>query len=192
MRKLIKGIVDFRERLLPEYAQRFRELAEVQAPDALFITCSDSRVVPDLLASTDPGDLFVMRNVGNLIPPATVEGASTGDLSEASAIEYSILVLNVNSIVVCGHSECGAMKAAVAGQPMPDTPNLEKWLHHCASAVFRLDQEGPLNPQLSRHPLADFPEGHALSKGIDLADHFMARNARVANVGSEPFDGEDV
>jgi carbonic anhydrase len=151
MRKLIKGIVDFRERLLPEYAQRFRELAEGQAPDALFITCSDSRVVPDLLASTDPGDLFVMRNVGNLIPPATAEGASTGDLSEASAIEYSILVLNVSSIVVCGHSECGAMKAAVAGQPMPDTPNLAKWLHHCASAVFRLDQEGPLNPQLSRH-----------------------------------------
>lgn len=151
MRKLIKGIVDFRERLLPQYAQRFRELAQGQAPDALFVTCSDSRVVPDLLASTDPGDLFVMRNVGNLIPPATAEGNSTGDFSEASAIEYSILVLNVSSIVVCGHSECGAMKAAIARQPMPDTPNLAKWLHHCASAVFRLDQEGPLNPQLSRH-----------------------------------------
>jgi carbonic anhydrase len=151
MRKLIKGIVDFRERLLPEYAERFRELARGQAPDALFVTCSDSRVVPDLLASTDPGDLFVMRNLGNLIPPATVEGNSTGDFSEASAIEYSILVLNVNSIVVCGHSECGAMKAAIDRQPMPDAPNLEKWLHHCASAVFRLDQEGPLNPQLSRH-----------------------------------------
>jgi carbonic anhydrase len=151
MRKLIKGIVDFRERLLPQYAERFRELAQGQAPDALFVTCSDSRVVPDLLASTDPGDLFVMRNVGNLIPPATAEGASTGDLSEASAIEYSILVLNVSSIVVCGHSECGAMKAAIAREPMPDTPNLAKWLHHCASAVFRLDQEGPLNPQLSRH-----------------------------------------
>jgi carbonic anhydrase len=92
-----------------------------------------------------------MRNVGNLIPPATAEGNSTGDFSEASAIEYSILVLNVSSIVVCGHSECGAMKAAIARQPMPDTPNLAKWLHHCASAVFRLDQEGPLNPQLSRH-----------------------------------------
>ncbi len=78
MRKLIMGIVDFRERLLPQYAQRFRDLAEGQAPDALFITCSDSRVVPDLLALTVPGDLFVMRNVGNLIPPATVEGASNG------------------------------------------------------------------------------------------------------------------
>ena len=74
MRKLIMGIVDFRERMLPQYAARFRDLALTQTPDALFITCSDSRVVPDLLASTHPGDLFTMRNVGNLIPPATAEG----------------------------------------------------------------------------------------------------------------------
>jgi carbonic anhydrase len=150
MRKLIKGIVDFRERLRPQYAERFRELAQGQTPDALFITCSDSRVVPDLLVSTDPGDLFVMRNMGNLVPPSTAEGASTGDLSEASAIEYSVLLLKVRDIVVCGHSECGAMKAALTRQPMPDTPNLAKWLHHTTSAVFRLDQEGPLDPRLSR------------------------------------------
>jgi carbonic anhydrase len=150
MRKLIRGIVDFRERLLPQYAQRFRALAHGQAPDALFITCSDSRVVPDLLISTDPGDLFVIRNVGNMVPPATAEGASTGDLSEASAIEYSILVLNVRDLVVCGHSECGAMKAALTRQPMPETPNLAKWLHHATSAVFRLEQEGPLDARLNR------------------------------------------
>jgi carbonic anhydrase len=151
MRKLIMGMVDFRERLLPQYAERFHKLAQGQTPDALFITCSDSRVVPDLLVSTDPGDLFIMRNVGNLVPPATAEGASTGDLSEASAIEYAVLALNVRSIVVCGHSECGAMKAAVARQPMPNTPNLAKWLHHAATAVFRLDQEGPLDSRLNPH-----------------------------------------
>ena len=150
MGKLIMGIVDFRERLLSQYAERFRVLAQGQAPDVLCVTCSDSRVVPELLASTDPGDLFVMRNVGNMIPPATVEGASTGDLSEASAIEYAVLVLKVPTIIVCGHSECGAMKAALAGAPMPNTPNLAKWLHHSASAVFRLDQEGPLDPRWSR------------------------------------------
>jgi carbonic anhydrase len=71
VQKLIAGIADFRERMLPQYAQRFKELALSQAPDALFVTCSDSRLVPDLLASTHPGDLFTMRNVGNLIPPAT-------------------------------------------------------------------------------------------------------------------------
>ena len=145
MRKLILGIVDFRERLLPQYAARFRELAAGQEPDVLFITCSDSRVVPDLVVSTDPGDLFVIRNVGNLVPPATVECNSTGDLSEASAIEYSVLVLKVRNIVVCGHSECGAMKAALARKPVPEAPNLGKWLHHANTAVFRLEQEGPLN-----------------------------------------------
>jgi carbonic anhydrase len=151
MRKLIQGIVDFRERLLPQYAERFQKLAHGQTPDALFITCSDSRFVPDLLVSTDPGDLFVMRNVGNMVPPATVEGASTGDLSEASAIEYAVLVLHVPAIVVCGHSECGAMKAALLRKPMPETPNLAKWLHHAASAVFRLEHEGPLDSRLSPH-----------------------------------------
>jgi carbonic anhydrase len=151
MRKLIMGIVHFRERLLPQYAERFHELSRGQTPNTLFITCSDSRFVPDLLMSTDPGDLFVMRNVGNLVPPATVEGASTGDLSEASAIEYAVLKLKVRDIVVCGHSECGAMKAALERKPLAETPNLAKWLHHSASAVFRLEQEGPLDPQLNRH-----------------------------------------
>src|SRR5207344_1244562 len=74
----------------------------------LFITCSDSRVVPNLLASSHPGDLFTMRNVGNLVPPATADGLSVGDLSEASAIEYAVLILQVTNLVVCGHSECGA------------------------------------------------------------------------------------
>lgn len=151
MRKLIQGIVEFREKLLPQYAERFKELSSGQAPDALFITCSDSRVVPELLASTNPGDLFVVRNVGNMVPPAAADGSSIGDVSEASAIEFSVLVLNVDDIIVCGHSECGAMQAALATAPLPDAPNLRKWLHHCTSALFRLDQEGPLNPALSAH-----------------------------------------
>ena len=151
MQKLIAGIVDFRERSLPQYAQRFQELALSQTPDTLFITCSDSRVAPDLLASALPGDLFAMRNVGNLVPPATVEGVSTGDLSEASAIEYSVLVLKVANIVVCGHSECGAMKAVIANEVRPETPNLAKWLHHAHAAAFRLKQEGALDVNLTPH-----------------------------------------
>ena len=151
MRKLISGIVEFRERQLPQYAERFRDLALAQAPDTLMITCSDSRVVPDLLASTDPGDLFTMRNVGNLVPPATAEGVSIGDVSEASAIEYAVLVLKVANIVVCGHSECGAMKAALAPGAKPGAPNLEKWLHHASTAAFRLEHEGALDPTLRPH-----------------------------------------
>ncbi|SJZ79052.1 carbonic anhydrase [Enhydrobacter aerosaccus] len=151
MKKLILGIVDFRERLLPQYADRFRGLAKVQAPDALFITCADSRVVPNLLVSTDPGELFTMRNVGNLIPPATEEGLSTGDLSEASAIEYAVSVLQVEDIVVCGHSECGAMKAVLAPSHLDDAPNLAKWLHHADGALFRLKQDRPQNGTLKLH-----------------------------------------
>jgi carbonic anhydrase len=151
VRKLITGIVEFREQMLPHYAQRFQELAAGQHPDALFITCADSRVVPDLLASTDPGELFTMRNVGNLVPPARADGVSTGDLSEASAIEYSVLVLKVPNIVVCGHSECGAMKAVIANNARPDAPNLVRWLHHAHGAALRLQQEGAPNENLTPH-----------------------------------------
>jgi carbonic anhydrase len=102
-----------------------------------------------MLVSVDPGELFVMRNVGNLVPPATVDGASTGDLSEASAIEYSVLVLKVRHLIVCGHSQCGAMKAPLERKALAETPNLAKWLHHTGAAVFRLDQEGPLDSLLN-------------------------------------------
>ncbi len=151
MEKLLRGIVDFRSRLLPQYVDRFRELSSRQTPDTLFISCSDSRVVPDLLVSTDPGDLFTMRNVGNLVPPSTALGDSIGDVSEASAIEYAVLVLQVSTIIVCGHSECGAMKAALSASVPPEAPNLDKWLHHAKSAVFRLDQEGPLDKRWEPH-----------------------------------------
>jgi carbonic anhydrase len=151
LRKLIMGIVDFREHMLQQYAERFRDLAFSQAPDALFITCSDSRVVPNLMASTDPGDLFTVRNVGNLVPPATMEGASTGDLSEASAVEYAVMVLKVTNIVVCGHSECGAMKAVLAPHAEAKTSNLDKWLYHANRAAFRLKHEGALDPSLKPH-----------------------------------------
>jgi carbonic anhydrase len=141
MRKLIWGIVEFREQGLPKYAAHFRELAGGQSPDTLFITCADSRVVPNLLVSTDPGELFTMRNVGNLVPPATADGHSTGDLSEASAIEYAVKVLEVANIVVCGHSGCGAMKAVLAPAPLDDAPNLAAWLHHARPAASRLAHE---------------------------------------------------
>ena len=129
----------FREQMLPQYARRFEQLALTQEPDTLFVTCSDSRVVPHVLASTEPGDLFTLRNVGNLVPPATAEGISTGDLSEASAIEYAVLVLKVANIVVCGHSECGAMKSVMARSTHQEAPNLAKWLHHAHAAAFQSD-----------------------------------------------------
>ena len=151
MRKLIEGIVEFRERQLPHYANRFRALAKTQTPDALFVTCADSRVVPNLLVSTEPGELFTMRNVGNLVPPATHDGMSTGDVSEASAIEYSVLVLETANIVICGHSECGAMKAVLKRSLPAGTPNLARWLQHADGAAERLAVEGTLDASLAPH-----------------------------------------
>ena len=92
-----------------------------------------------------------MRNVGNLIPPAGADGISVGDLSEASAIEYSVLVLKVSNIVVCGHSACGAMKELEASKSDTEVPNLSRWLHHAQNAAFRLRHEGPLDAALPTH-----------------------------------------
>jgi carbonic anhydrase len=151
MHKLIWGIVEFRERELPRYAEHFRELADGQAPDTLFITCADSRVVPNLLVSTDPGELFTMRNVGNLVPPAIAGGLSSGDLSEASAIEYAVSMLKVSNIVVCGHSGCGALKAVLAPGQIDDAPNLAAWLQHARPAVSRLEHDGGRDVRLPVH-----------------------------------------
>jgi carbonic anhydrase len=151
MRKLIWGIVEFREQQLPQYVEHFRDLAGGQSPDTLFITCADSRVVPSLLVSTDPGELFTMRNVGNLVPPAAADGRSTGDLSEASAIEYAVQKLKVANIVVCGHSGCGAMKAVLAPSTVDDAPNLAAWLHHAGAAASRLRHEVPREGGLEAH-----------------------------------------
>src|SRR5690242_9117423 len=112
MKKLIQGIVDFRNNLTEERRELFSKLALGQKPDSLFIACSDSRVVPNLFASTNPGDLFVLRNIGNLIPPAT---SSPQDNSAQAVIEFSILSLNVSDIIICGHSECGAIQALLEG-----------------------------------------------------------------------------
>ncbi|MBF0292192.1 MAG: carbonic anhydrase, partial [Nitrospinae bacterium] len=128
MKKLIRGIVEFRSKVRPEYAETFAKLALGQNPDTLFIACSDSRVVPNLFASTDPGDLFVIRNVGNLISPCGADGVSLGDVSEAAAIEYSALYLGISNIVVCGHSECAAMKELIAGNTRDEMPMFKTWL----------------------------------------------------------------
>ena len=151
LRKLILGIVEFREQSLPKHAARFRELATVQEPDTLFITCADSRVAPNLLVSTDLGELFTMRNVGNLVPPATTDGVSVGDVSEASAIEYAVSGLRVANIVVCGHSECGAMHAVLAEHGLDDAPNLAVWLGHAQAAAMQLKLEPENAHGLARH-----------------------------------------
>ena len=151
MKKLVNGIVKFRKEILPNYRETFARLALGQSPDTLFIGCSDSRVAVNVFASTDPGDLFVVRNVGNMVPPANTKGVSTADESEAAAIEFALNNLNVSNIVVCGHSECGAMHALVNGRSKVKMPNLRSWLRHGDSSLEKLDRSENENSSLARH-----------------------------------------
>jgi carbonic anhydrase len=141
--------MEFRKTRRPEYKDTFARLALGQAPDALFIACSDSRVAANLFCSTEPGDLFVIRNVGNLIPRANAQGVNERDSSVAAAIEFANIVLNVKDIVVCGHSECGAMRALVDAREV--SPSLQAWLRH-AELPYRKLQSGTRMPgELASH-----------------------------------------
>ena len=148
MRKLIQGIVDFRESLTEESRNLFAKLALGQTPDVLFIACSDSRVVPNLFASTNPGDLFVLRNIGNLIPPASAESQ---EVSAQAAIEFSIFSLNISDIIICGHSECGAMKALAQGIDTHCCSHLASWLKFGEEALHKVRNGLTITSNLSEH-----------------------------------------
>jgi len=106
MEKLVEGVHTFRSQYFANHRSLFRHLAERgQKPETLFITCADSRVVPNLITNTEPGELFLVRNVGNIVPRANLPGGT------AAAIEYAIEVLGVTDVIVCGHTHCGAMQA---------------------------------------------------------------------------------
>jgi carbonic anhydrase len=125
MEKLIAGIHKFQQDELGRYQKLFRRLSrEGQNPHTLFITCSDSRVLAELITQSEPGDLFVVKNVGNIVP-STQDAESSN--STAAAIEFAVEVLGVNDVVVCGHSRCGAMSALVNGSS-DSMPHLQKWL----------------------------------------------------------------
>lgn len=126
MQKLIEGIHKFQTEEFGNYAELFQRLArEGQKPHTLFITCSDSRVLAELITQSRPGDLFVVKNVGNIVPPASVEGSTN---STAAAIEFAVSTLGVQDVVVCGHSRCGAMQALMQGHDLSDMPHMDRWL----------------------------------------------------------------
>lgn len=149
MKKLVKGILEFRKKVLPSYRQTFSHLALEQKPDALFVACSDSRVVPNLFASTDPGDLFVVRNVGNLVPACDSQRPDKPQGSAAAALEFSVERLKVRNVIVCGHSECGAMEALLHGSHVKGLPHLQDWLRHGDATVKKFKKTVMTDPKLS-------------------------------------------
>ncbi len=139
MRKLIEGYQHFAHDLFPERRDHYKLLSERQSPRWLFITCSDSRVVPDLILSTEPGDLFITRNAGNVVPAES----HNSDDGVAATIEYAVEVIKVRHIILCGHSDCGALKAALDHVALESLPKAKLWLSHVEDA-FKYRQ--PLNP----------------------------------------------
>ncbi|WDV51528.1 carbonic anhydrase [Streptomyces coeruleorubidus] len=122
----------------------YRKLAEGQYPEVLFITCSDSRVIPALIMGARPGEIFELRNAGNIVPPYGRPGAS----GEAATIEYALEVLGVQDIVVCGHSHCGAMGALKSGDDLSALPGVDAWLHIARPELAPVLESAPDDPSL--------------------------------------------
>ena len=128
MQKLIQGLNHYQTKVFGSQRELFQRLSQGQSPDALFITCSDSRINPNLLTQSEPGELFILRNAGNLVPPY---GALQG--GEAATIEFAVAGLGVKDIIVCGHSHCGAMKGLLSPPVQSEFPALTQWLCHAES-----------------------------------------------------------
>jgi carbonic anhydrase len=129
--RLSVGVASYRRTQRPRYEALFKRLATSQSPHTLFITCADSRIVPSLITSTDPGELFIMRNVGNMVPPFSKREMP----ASAAGVEYAVGVLGVSDVVVCGHSGCGAIAALRHPETVPaHLPSLRAWLNDDPSA----------------------------------------------------------
>jgi carbonic anhydrase len=135
MERLVRGIHQFQAAHFKEHEELFARLSRGQEPETLLITCSDSRIAPNLLLQTQPGDLFVLRNAGNLVPPY---GASSG--GEGATVEYAVAALGVKHVVVMGHSHCGAMKGLLKPEDLKPLPLVAAWLKH-AEATRRIVEE---------------------------------------------------
>jgi carbonic anhydrase len=157
MERLIEGLRQFHGNVYPGKSEQFRTLAnEGQSPTTLMISCADSRVVPELITQSEPGDLFVCRNAGNIVP-AWQE--ANGGVS--STIEYAVVALGVTDIVICGHSDCGAMKGLMAPEALTTMPSVQRWLGHAAAAAETVkachphaDDEQKLNALIEENVIA--------------------------------------
>jgi len=135
MNNLLPGLRKFREDVFPQQQKLFESLSQGQKPHTLLITCSDSRIDPNLVTQTNPGELFVVRNAGNIVPPF---GACRGGGEEA-AIEFAIEGLGISNIVICGHSHCGAMAALTDKANLDALPSVKNWLGHAQSTKKRME-----------------------------------------------------
>jgi carbonic anhydrase len=161
MDRLLEGHKRFHDKVFPAKRSQFHLLAESQSPQYLIITCSDSRIVPDLILQTEPGDLFITRNAGNVVP---VAGADVDGCT--ATIEYAVDVLKVKYAILCGHSDCGALKAALNREALRTLPKASRWLQHVEGAFTHRQ---PLNPADGEHAeLASLIRGNVVAQLANL------------------------
>ncbi|MEU6637873.1 carbonic anhydrase [Streptomyces rochei] len=149
MEDLTEGVTRFQRDVFPAKAELFAHLATHHTPHTLFIGCSDARVVPELITGTEPGDLFVIRTAGNLVPAYTPEADGI-----TASIEYAVTALGVKDIVVCGHSACGAMTALAEGHDLSGAPAVATWLRHADASVVRTVAGGDVPALVRQNVLA--------------------------------------
>tara|TARA_R110000868_G_scaffold391396_1_gene661366 strand:- start:10754 stop:11410 length:657 start_codon:yes stop_codon:yes gene_type:complete len=166
--KIIKGVLNFRKNVYPENKDLFGSLADGQNPDVLFITCSDSRIDPNMLTGSDPGDLFICRNAGNIIPPHSNE---TGGMT--ATIEYAVALLGVRHIIICGHTDCGAIKGALDVNALNGLPHVKEWLGHCRSAmeIVRERHNIPYDQCIDAEHMAEAIEENVLQQVQHIRTH---------------------
>ncbi len=165
MQKLVEGLHRFQQNVFGSKQKLFERLVEGQRPLALFITCSDSRIDPNLITQTAPGELFILRNAGNIVPPY---GAVQG--GEAATIEYAVCVLKVRDIIVCGHSHCGAMGGLLNQDSLGDMSAVRSWLSH-AEATHRIIKENYEHIQEPKARLTATVEENVLVQLENLRTH---------------------
>jgi carbonic anhydrase len=146
MHRIFSGIRRFQENIFPKHRKDFEKLASGQSPETLLITCSDSRIVPEMLTQSSPGELFVYRNAGNIIPSYRPDDAS-GTLA---TIEYAVSVVGVKNLIVCGHSDCGAMKAVLHPESVKALPLVARWLGQAEAARRIVEQNHADTPPHER------------------------------------------
>jgi len=144
--KLLGGIARFQKDVYPHHQDLFEELALGQRPDALFITCADSRIDPCLITQTNPGELFICRVIGNIVPPYP---DAVGGVS--ATIEYAVGVLRVPTVIVCGHTDCGVMKGALNPGALAAFPNVAHWLSYADVKHREANPDPAFLLQLTEH-----------------------------------------
>jgi carbonic anhydrase len=170
LQRLIEGHKRFLAEVFPAKKSHFHLLAEGQTPEWLFITCADSRVLPDLILGTEPGDLFIARSIGNVVP------VTSNDVDGVTAtIEYAVEVLKVRHAIVCGHSDCGALKAALDRSSLENLPKAQLWLEHVQSAFTHRQPLDPADGDSAE--LASLIRGNVVAQMMNLRAQPAVRSA---------------